>query len=103
MIFNWEVKPGERKVFRPDDPAKGDSGSEAVSKPAPLALNVWYTLRWRISGKSTDAFVNGQLVFTGAEKYDLSARKQVRVQAAADSVIEVKSFTVRPLWWRLGH
>jgi hypothetical protein len=96
LMFNWEGKQGELKIFRPDNQAGGELGSEAPSKPYPLALNVWHTLRWRLSEKGMDVLVNGQVAFTEPNKYDLSAKKPIRV-VATDSVVDVKSFIVRPL------
>jgi hypothetical protein len=95
LMFNWEGKPGELKVFRPDNQTGGELGSEAPSKQVPLAANVWYVLRWRLSEKGMEVFVNGLPVYSEAGKYDLSAKKPVRV-VATDSVVEVKSFIVRP-------
>jgi hypothetical protein len=96
IIVNWEGKAGELRVHRPDA-ANGDLGSVAVSQQVPLAPNVWHSLRWRITDKGMDVTVNGQVVFAEADKkYDLSARRPVRV-SAVDSVVDVKSFIVKAL------
>jgi serine/threonine protein kinase len=96
VIFNWECKQGELRVARPDGREVGPPGSLAASKPLPLQPNTWYVLRWRITPKGMDVSVDGQVVFMETSKYDLSVKQPVRV-AAADSVIEVKSFIVKPL------
>jgi hypothetical protein len=96
LVFNWDVKPGEMRVHRPDNPAKGQVGTLAVSKPAPTAPKVWHKVRWRISENGMEVAVDGNVVFTEAAKYDLSTKRPVRLWAL-DSVIEARSFIVRPL------
>jgi WD40 repeat protein len=75
------------------------AGREQVT----LAANTWYTLRWRITQKGMEVFVNkvgtdaavkDKVVFTSFESNDLSAKEPVRVESV-DSTIEVKSLTVK--------
>jgi hypothetical protein len=70
-------------------------GTLAISKPAPLSPNLWHKVRWRIWEKGMEVAVDGMVVFTEAGNYDLSTKRPVRLWAT-DSVIEARSFIVRP-------
>ena len=96
VIFNWEQKPQELRVGRPDGTDKPESGSVATAPIRPLEPNTWYTLRWYVFEEGMQVSINDQVVFQEARKNDLSWKRQVGV-ASVESIVEVKSFTVRPL------
>jgi len=90
VIFNWEGKINELRVHRPD-------GAEGIGVPfTPLAPNTWYTLRWKIDIDGMEVFVDEKSVFSEKQKYDLSVAERFDV-AAVNSVVDVKSFVVKPL------
>jgi hypothetical protein len=95
VIFNWEGKAGEMRVHRPDDP-QNRLGSLAGSAPVPLTPNTWYELSWRITERDMAVGVNRRTVFLEAQTCDLSVGRPFRV-FATDSVVDVKSFTVKPI------
>lgn len=97
VIFNWEVMPGELRIHRPDDLAKGQVGSVAVSKQVPLKPDTWYTLRWKITDDWMEVAVNDRVVFAEQRTFDLSKAVPVKVSGAFGSVVDVKAFEVKPL------
>jgi hypothetical protein len=96
VIFNWEQKAGEMYVAGPDGNDKPDSGSVIASKQCPLTPHVWYHIRWRLTERGMVVSVNDVVVLREVRKYDLTGREPIRV-AAADSSIEVRSFSVKSL------
>jgi hypothetical protein len=96
VIFNWEVKPDELRVTRPDGSDKRESGSLMTAKMIPLKPNVWYRIKWRITTKGMFIYVNDFLVFAEKRAYDLTAKGTFAVSSGT-SPIEVKRFRVVPL------
>ena len=97
VIFNWENKPEELRVHRPDGaPDQPEKGSVATAEVKPLSPNTWHLLRWRVTERGMTVEVDDKVVFTENHKNDLSARAPVMV-SAEDSDVEVLSFTVKPL------
>ena len=93
VIFNWEVRPGDMHIHRPDGLEKGQLGSVAVSKQVPLKPDTWYTLRWKITEEDMEVAVDNKVVFLEKCKYDLSKPCPIRVSGAG-SVVDVKSVVV---------
>ncbi len=95
VIFNWERKPEELRITRPDgqEPERGSLASAAVT---PLLPNTWYALRWIITEDSMAVAINGQIVFSENHKNDVSEKSPIRIHSV-DSDIDVKVFTVRSL------
>jgi hypothetical protein len=103
VIFNWEVRRNELRVTRPDGGLKtGEGGSLATAKVQPLDANTWYTLRWLITGQGMEVYVDGKPVFSEKRAYNLSAELPVAVKAH-ESVVDVKSFDVKPLATKNEH
>jgi WD40 repeat protein len=96
IIFNWENKPEELRVTRPDGTDQPESGSLATAALKPLQPNTWYHLSWRLTEEGMTVSINGRAIFTEKHKNDLSAKQPIRLYAS-NSEIEVLSFTVRPL------
>jgi hypothetical protein len=96
VIFNWENKPKELRITRPDGTNRKESGSLATAPLKPLLPNTWYLLSWRITENGMTVSVNGHAIFSEEHKNDLSAKQPIHV-CSADSDIEVLSFTVRPI------
>jgi tricorn protease-like protein len=97
LIFNWEGKPGELRVHRPDARVRRRLGVLAASKQVPLDPNTWYMLTWTITARGMEVEVNGKPVFQEVHDNDLSQPRPVRIYAFVDSAIDVQRFTVRPL------
>jgi hypothetical protein len=101
IIFNWEVKPEELRVTRPDGNDRPESGSLTTARLEPLRPNVWYNLRWRITEQGMIVMVNGKTIFEETHTNDLSEKSSVSVHAT-DSDLEVMSFTVEPIRKKSG-
>jgi len=101
VIFNWENKPEELRVCRPDGTDRPESGSLATAAVKPLQPNLWYLLTWRITEEGMTVSVNGRLVFSEEHKNNLSEKHPISVHSA-DSDIEVLSFTVRQIGKKSG-
>ena len=97
LIFDWRDRKGELRIHRPDDLTKGELGSLAVSKQAPLAPNTWYVLRWLLTENGMAVSVNGQVVFTETAKFDLSAKRPVGISQCLGSVVDVKALSVKAI------
>jgi WD40 repeat protein len=97
VIFNWEVTPGEMRIHRPDDIKKGVLGSLAASKQHPLKPDTWYTLRWKITDEWMEVAVNDKVVFAEQGTFDLSKAMPIKIGGAFGSVVDVKSFEVKPV------
>ena len=96
LIFNWEAKPDELRIHWNDGKGGTNSGSHSSAfEWGPLKPNTWYDLTWRITDKGMKVFVNGKEIFSELKKQNLNIRGPVTVHAM-DSVIDVKSLTVRP-------
>ncbi|HEY7326824.1 MAG TPA: hypothetical protein VH592_04250 [Gemmataceae bacterium] len=95
VIFNWERKPQELRVTRPDG-QQPESGSVATASVTPLLPNTWYVLRWILTEDSMVVAVNGQIVFSENRTNDLSGKYPIRIHGV-DSDIDVRFFNVRPL------
>jgi hypothetical protein len=93
IIFNWEGKPGELRVHRPDGRTT-ESGSFVGGKPFPLTPRVWYHIRWLLTETGMTVSVDGVVVFQESGRYDLTTHETIRV-AAVDSPLEVRSFNVK--------
>jgi WD40 repeat protein len=96
VIFNWELKPEELRVTRPDGNDRAESGSQATAVVKPLQPNTWYLLSWRIEEEGMTISVNERVVFSEEHKNDLSEKHPISAHSV-DSAIDVLSFTVRPL------
>ncbi|HTU93697.1 MAG TPA: hypothetical protein VMF69_26695 [Gemmataceae bacterium] len=101
VIFNWEKKPKELRITRPDGSNRPESGSLATAPLEPLRPNTWYLLSWRITEEGMTVAVNGRVIFSEEHKNDLSEKHPVSVHSV-DSNIEVLSFTVRPIGKKPG-
>jgi WD40 repeat protein len=102
VIFNWENKPEELRITRPDGAAdRAESGSLATAEVKPLPPNTWHLLRWRVTERGMTVEVDDKVVFTENHKSDLSTRSPVTVNAE-DSDVEVLSFTVKSLLKKSG-
>jgi hypothetical protein len=99
LIFNWEGKPGTLHIHRPDSPRGAGTGAFVREIYLPLEPNVWHTLRWRIFPRGMDLVVDNKPavpIVLDSRVYDLRAAQPVEI-GAWDSVVEVKSFRVRPI------
>jgi WD40 repeat protein len=96
LIFNWEGKPGEMRVQRPDSRFKGQPGSLAESKSVPLEADKWYTIRWKITEVGMEVAVDGKVVFSELRRNELSKGAPVEVPTW-DSAVDVKSFHVKAI------
>jgi hypothetical protein len=91
LIFNTREK--DHNHLRGWTPSRYFEHAVTALKP-----NTWYRLRWRITVKSFQVFVDDQLIFEERGECDLRASNPVFVQGGVnDSTIDVKSFTVTPL------
>ncbi len=92
LIFNWEGKPDELR-YHWNDGKGGDIGEHtSVLKP-----DTWYELTWRITDKGMTVLVDGNEILTKSKAQSLiNLNGKVRVQAF-DSVIDVKSVTIKTL------
>jgi WD40 repeat protein len=95
VIFNPEVEPEKLELGRPDG-EQPFTGSKIRPPGQLLRPNTWYLLSWRITEDGMSVAVNERVVFYEEHKNNLSGKYPIHVQAA-DSAIEVLSFTVRPL------
>jgi hypothetical protein len=95
VLFNWELRPGEMRIHRPDGDG-GRLGSLAQPRQQPLEPNVWYRIDWVITEAGMKVELNGQVVFQEPHAYDLLRPGPVKVEAF-DSVVDVKSLVVKPL------
>jgi hypothetical protein len=87
-------------VHRPDNPTRGQLGSAAGSHAAALTANAWQSIRWRITDKGMEIWVNpqppkNQPVFKEPGKYAFTTKRPIRL-SAADSAVDIKEFLVRP-------
>jgi hypothetical protein len=89
VIFNWEGNRGDLRIHRPDD-VNEQVGSVAVSKQIPLKADTWYTLRWKIKEDGMEVLVDGKVVFSETQKYDLSKPCPIRISGALGSVVDVQ-------------
>ncbi len=97
MIFNDPAFPRQMRVCRPDGQVKKlESGSLVALPLVPLAPNKWHTIRWRITEKKMEIWVNDIQVFIEKRNYDLGVEQAVRVRAM-DSVLDLKSLEVKRL------
>jgi formylglycine-generating enzyme required for sulfatase activity/WD40 repeat protein len=96
VIFNWELKPKELRVNRPDGTSKFESGSLAKNAFTPLLPNTWYKIQWRITEQGMTIKVDEKIVFTEKKNYVLSAANPVSVRAMKDPV-DVKFLAVERL------
>ena len=95
VIFNWESNPGELHVNRPDARNEGrERGSISTAKVTPLKPNTWYTLRWRVTNKQIDIWVDGKLWFSEARNYNLATKSTISVEAK-ESVVDVQRVEVK--------
>jgi WD40 repeat protein len=95
VIFNPEVEPEKLELGRPDG-EQPYSGSKIRPPGQLLRPNTWYLLSWRITEEGMSVAINGRVVFSEEHKNNLSGKYPIHVQAA-DSAIDVLSFTVRSL------
>jgi hypothetical protein len=94
VIFNWEVKPGELRVCRPDGRAfSPESGTIATAKVTPLKANTYYTLKWRLTPEGMTVSENDKVVFTEKKKYDLDFEHPISISAVKGPV-DVKEFKI---------
>jgi hypothetical protein len=97
VIFNWDVKPDELRVHRPDgNKPCSETGSVTTANVQPLAPDTWYRLRWRITSKGMKVFVNNNVVFSEVRKNDLSRKAPVFL-TRIESTVDVKEFLVKKL------
>jgi hypothetical protein len=101
VIFNWERKPGELRINRPDGSDKAESGSLVTVAVPPLVPNKWYSLRWRIADDGMGIWINRKAVFAERRNNNLSAKGRIAVHAV-DSNVDVKSISVVPYSMKRG-
>ncbi|HEX3872335.1 MAG TPA: protein kinase [Pirellulales bacterium] len=87
VIWNWEVKPRELRVVRPD-------GTKAQAEVEALKPNTWYRLRWKIRPDGSSIYVDDKLVFQESAPYDVSISSPIKVSSAKAAVVELQSFVV---------
>jgi hypothetical protein len=92
VIFNFEGKPSELCVTRPDR-TPGPSNSKATTSFKPLAPNTWYKLVWRLNEKAMSISVDDKIVFREEGNYHLSYDRPIAIRAFTDRV-DVKHFSV---------
>ncbi len=97
IIFNWELRPDELRVTRPNGTIRMESGTLATAKVQRLAADTWYTLRWLITQNGMSIYVDGQVVFEEKMPYDLSNAAPIRIRTVSKSIVDVKSVVVTPL------
>jgi hypothetical protein len=94
VIFNWEIKPTELRVCRPDGKEEFlESGSLATAKVTPLKPNTYYTLKWLLTPQGMAISVNGQVVFIEKKEYDLDGETKIAI-GACKSKVDIKEFKV---------
>lgn len=101
VIFNWENKPEELRITRPDGNNRPESGSLATAPLNPLRPNTWYLLSWRITEEGMSVSVNGRVIFSENHTNDLTEKHPISVHSV-DSVLEVMSFSVHPIRKKSG-
>jgi WD40 repeat protein len=97
IIFNWELRPDELRITRPNGRIGSESGTLATAKVQRLATDTWYTLRWLITRNGMSIYVDGQMVFEEKMPYDLSTPAPIKVRTLFKSIVDVKSVVVTPL------
>ena len=94
VIFNWEIKPTELRVCRPDGKEEFlESGSLATAKVTPLKPNTYYTLKWLLTPQGMAISVNGEVVFIEKKEYDLNGEAKIAI-GACKSKVDIKEFRV---------
>lgn len=88
VIFNWEVRPDELRVHRPD-------GSMAGHKFTPLQVGRFYTLRWIYEPTAMRVLVNGAIVCRERWQDQLPPNR-VRVYTM-ESTVDVRSLSILPV------
>jgi hypothetical protein len=97
VIWNWESKPTELRVHRPDGKMERiESGSIARANVAPLMPNTYYTLKWTVTSKGMTVSTNGQVVFSEMKSYNLDSPSRISIMTKR-SKVDVKEFTITPI------
>jgi WD40 repeat protein len=88
-------------LHRPDNPTKGAAGTTVGNQATTLTPNAWQSIRWQITNKGMDVWLNPQQsksppFLKDSARISFTIKRPVRLSVTG-SAIDVKEFIVRPL------